>query len=107
MYITVLKVPIDWMCASGVFAHFSEITLSNPLQVKNTNFQSCSNAKTNGTNEKIQKNDRENGMVYFVWMCGSRDIMVSKPGKMTKNADSAFFCDFQTMICSEAYIQTQ
>ena len=55
--------------------------------------------------KRYKKTDRENVMVYYVWMCGSRDIMVSKPGKMTKNAESAFFCDFQTMISSEPYIQ--
>ena len=45
--------------------------------------------------KRHKKTDRENGMVYFVWMCGSRDIMVSKPEKMTKNAESAFFVIFK------------
>ena len=41
--------------------------------------------------ERARKTDKENGMVYYVWMCGSWDTKVWKLGKMTKTAESAFF----------------
>ena len=56
--------------------------------------------------ERAGKTDQENGMVYYVWMCGSSDIKVWKSGKMTKTAESAVFPDFQTLISQEPHIQT-
>ena len=56
--------------------------------------------------ERLQKTDQENGMVYYVWMCGSEDIVV---WKSQKNADSAFLVIFpglETMISQEPHIQT-
>ena len=56
------------------------------------------------TTEKAQETDWEN-VVYYVWMLFSRYV-VSKSGKMTKNAESVVCYYFQMMIFWELHIPT-
>ena len=42
--------------------------------------------------DRTRKTDQENGILYYVMMCGSRDIEV---WKSQKTADSAFFTIFK------------
>ena len=53
-----------------------------------------------------RKTDQENGMVYYVCMFGSWDIVVWKSEKCAKTADSAQFFDFQITITQEPNMQT-
>ena len=56
--------------------------------------------------ERARNTGQENGMICYVWMCGSRDIQVWKSGKTADSALSADFADFQTGIYRELRIQT-
>ena len=56
--------------------------------------------------ERARETDQENGMVYYVCMFGSWDIVVWKSKKCAKTADSAQFSDFQTTITQEPNMQT-
>ena len=56
--------------------------------------------------ERAWKTGSENYMVYYVSMCGSRDIEVWKPEKTADSAFLAHFHGFQTSISQEPHMET-
>ena len=56
--------------------------------------------------ETAHETSQENGMVFYVRMCGSRDMEVWKSEKTADSAYLAVFPVFQTFISREPHIQT-
>ena len=54
----------------------------------------------------VAENVAENGLVCYVWMCGSRDMEVWISWKTADSAISAISPDIQTPISREPHIQT-
>ena len=50
--------------------------------------------------KRVGKIDQENGMVQYIWMCGSQDMEVWKSGKRIKNAWVSIFFWFSKIDIS-------